>query len=275
MSLRVIHTQCAPELVWTRNGANGSMIFQGSMVFVLTDILRLAGIPQSEVVMVPPLQDPLAANPALQFQMMAMGAADFTIFTMPFARQMIPFVDFAPMSSVLRTVIGSRRQEVDLNGNFLSGMFDYATYGTIVASLVALQVFISFWWNTSGLTSFFNSLQIMFNSGWGDVQKGKKLDFRSSGVLVLFFSCQFIMVPCFSGQMFSQLLNKGKADNIDTLEDLIARPELKIIVYRGTPYQDLMVKLKEETGFKNEIDVRDPSPDPNDFLKVDTQHGHP
>ena len=133
---------------------------------------------------------------------------------------------------------------------------------------MVLQSILSLWWGTNWFLSFLDAIHIMFNWGWGVVSNRRKQNYKLSCILAVFFSCQFIMFACFSGQMFSKLMNKSKVKNIDNLEDLIARPELKIIVYKGTPFEDFIIKVKEQTNMTNPIDTRVPSPNPADYIQV-------
>ena len=95
--LRIAHSDCFPEVAWSKNGPNGSMVYEGSSVFTFTDVMRLAGIDQSEVAMVWYQNTTRLSN--TQYHHMTMvrdGMADLSMFGFPFDRSLIESFDFSP-----------------------------------------------------------------------------------------------------------------------------------------------------------------------------------
>ena len=214
--------------------------------------------------MIPQRPEPSHASLVHQFNMLASGEADFSLFSLPLQHGLAQTFDFSPALEWAKTVIVSRKETVDLSGNFLSGMFDPMTYIAVLMSIFLMQYFMVLRWRITLIKSFLDLVHIFFNNGFGVVSKGKDTtDLRTKLVFAACFGCQFLLASCFKGQMVSQLLNVGQVKNIDTLDDLVARPELKIILLRGTSYHTEFMKFRETTFIPTELD-----PDPRAYIKV-------
>ena len=82
----------------------------------------------------------------------------------------------------------------------------------------------------------------------------------------LILSSILVLRHCFSGLIVSQLVAVEKPWNIDSLDDLLLRPELKIIVNQGMMFHQHLLQMGSKIA--NEIDARDMSTNADDFIQV-------
>ena len=235
--IRITHTDCLPELAWAENTPNGSIIYRGMDPFVATDALKLAGIDQSKLTMVQDnMTGPASTHLLNHLKVVAQGKADFTMLLYPFKRAFVRQFDVSPGIYHKKIVIVSRHLSDSVQGNFLKGMFDKATFALVFLSLLILAIALTFFLEYNILYALVDTLNVTFENGWHDISTKKKWPLSLTSFVSCYFVAQLVLVACFNGQLYSLLMKKESPKNIDTLQDLMDRPHLKIIVYAGTEY---------------------------------------
>ena len=178
---------------------------------------------------------------------------DFSTGVSSYRHNRFEFFDFGAPSYFFESRIYSRRNtESFSDGNFFRGIFDTPSYILLGATFLLLTVY--FWvGEASSLSSAGLRVFALYFSSEEPTLAGVSKPGHLITVGLLLFS-SLVLRTCFSGQIISKMVAKEKPWNIDSMQDLLAHPEISIIVgSNSSPHRHI-----KEMGslVSNPIDAR-------------------
>ena len=125
--------------------SSNTTIWRGTMIWTITELIRLIGIPSSNVaIRTTPVKREVERSISRILDSVSFGDVDLLSLQTGHVPYRHTFVDFTPVTVAMDMNFFSRRVVDDGSsggGNFLTGIFDWYTYAFTVAAVVAVMLY--------------------------------------------------------------------------------------------------------------------------------------
>ena len=256
--MRLIGT-CFPDYIYpVKSDLSHSTTWKGFGVTWMMDIMQLMNISLAEVKIVTDLSPSNITNTLLQT--VADDKADMVPVESGMTYSRYQIIDFTGPTGVAETMIFSKKQVTENNGNFLYKTFDQPSFIMVLISI--LSVSIAFWASQDGKkrhlsfgTCSFYTLGNCLAEGLPNVMKDK-LNGSQKFILGVLGLVLVVLFKSFSGTVTASLLHNKSPKQIESLWDVAELSSLKIISANGTFwYEDLMNHAAADL-LKDRVEVR-------------------
>ena len=264
-----LHGFCEPSFIWYEPSPtdNHTLVWKGSTIWLLLDILQISGLAREESIEIVTTFPPLKGDPLLE--PVVEGYVDVSPLQLIMSFVLKEHVDFSLPTFYNHLRIISKRQTpyVSLvSEDFVGNMFDWPTTLLIAGTVLLITILVFFAYNYEETTlreklsidylsciclSFFG---IFFKQGFSNTFR---IGRRGSSLVIIFAVFTFMITTLYTGVLKVKLIMMEEPQQIQNLEDLRAKADVKIILTkRGWMYNYVAASptLKE---FHSRMDIED------------------
>ena len=222
------------------------------------DLLQDINISLSDIEIVTELSPSNITHPFIQT--ISDGKADLITANAGMTHSRYNLVDFSGATGFLGTLIISKKQKMETDGNFLAMTFDLPTF--VLAILSMMLVSLTFWLSQSGLKPQPSlgscALYTICNSLAGGLPTimVDRISGRQKCILGMYGLMISVMCNCFSGTITASLLTQKNPRQIDSIWDVANSHSLKIISQSGTFWNEDLMNHPAAAQMLDRIEMR-------------------
>ena len=222
------------------------------------DILQLINISLSDIEIVTELSPSNITHPLIQT--ISDGKADLLAVSAGMTHSRYSLVDFSGATGFSETVIFSKKQRMEIGGNFLAMTFDLPTY--VLAMLSVMLVSLTFWLSQNRLQPQPSlgpcTLYTVGNSLAGGLPTimVDRISGRQKCILGIYGLMILVLYKSFSGTITASLLTQKKPKQINSLWDVANSHSLKIITVSGSFWHEDLMSHPAAAQMLDRIEMR-------------------